>query len=302
MSDPVRAHVPLVPVPARQPPLDPGMAADDALRLVLLETLAQVRGNVPVVVQARDSEGLHQLRVGLRRLRTVLKMTGHDELDARAKGLLNTIGPARDGDVFLTELLLPVIAELGSRRGFDVLRARAERARDQAWAKAVALIAGPEFRGFDEDVAAAAVTWPDPAGIRAVAPAILDAALARARKRGRPFDELDPPERHRLRIALKKLRYAAEFFAPLYPKKTVKAWLKPLKELQDMLGHLNDVAQVESTLERLILGETGSALVQADLNGAAALLTGHYQVRADDVAAKAGKRWKKFRDAAPFWV
>ncbi len=175
--------------------------------------------------------------------------------------------------------------------------------RQSAWHTAIAVIADPAFRAFDDDVAAAArlIQWPEDAAIGTVAPALLDHALKRAKKRGRHFTELEPPARHRLRIALKKLRYAAEFFTPLYAKKTVKRWLEPLKDLQDVLGHLNDVAQVRGVVGRLLLEEAQSAVVQADLSHAAGLLLGFHQARGEAVAEKTGKQWKEFRDADPFW-
>ena len=308
MSEPARPQSLLVPVAARQPLLDTLVPADEALRVILFETLAQVNANVPVVVEARSSEGLHQLRVGLRRLRTALRLTESPsltELDARAKVFINLVGTARDLDVFLGELFVPAVTELGSRRGFDILMARAERLRDGAWQTAVAQIGGPEFRQFDEDVAAAArsVTWTSEAKtIGVVAPPVLDRALRRAKNRGRHFRELAPPERHRLRIALKKLRYASEFFAPLYPQNAVKRWIEPLKELQDMLGHLNDVAQVRSVVGRLLIGEAESASLQADLSHAAGLLQGFHQARSGAFVHKTYKRWKAFRATEPFWA
>lgn len=312
MSDPQRAPLALVPVSARQPLLDAQVPANEALRVILFEALAQVNANAPVVIEARNSEGLHQLRVGLRRLRTALRMTKSPvliELDARAKLFINLVGPARDLDVFLAELFVPAVTQLGSRRGFDILAERAERLRLGAWQTAMAQIASPEFRQFDEDVAAAArsITWSNEPGsetatVGAVAPVLLDHALKRARKRGRQFNKLEAPARHRLRIALKKLRYSAEFFAPLYPKKAAKAWLEPLKELQDMLGHLNDAAQVRGVVGRLLMEEAESATVQADLSHAAGLITGFHQARGEHVIAKTAKRWKVFRKAEPFWA
>jgi CHAD domain-containing protein len=305
MSEPARSRARLVPVSARAPLIDAEMPAGEALRVILFEALAQVNANLPVVVEARRGEGLHQLRVGLRRLRTALTLTdlpGLSELDARAKAIINKIGQARDLDVFVTEQLLPAVDALGSRRGFDILAARAERMRQHAWETAVAEASSPELRAFDDDVAAAAhaIAWTD-ATIGTVAPRLLDHALRRAKKRGRHFRDLDPPSRHRLRIALKKLRYAAEFCAPLYPKKTAKHWLAPLKELQDLLGHLNDVAQVRSVVGHL-LHEEASAGTQADLSHAAGLLQGFHQARGDALAHTTHKQWKAFRESPPFWA
>jgi CHAD domain-containing protein len=307
MSDPARPQALLVPVSARQPLLDSEVPGDEVLRVILFEALAQVSANVPVVIETRASEGLHQLRVGLRRLRTALTLTNSprlDELNARAKQFINLVGPARDLDVFLDELFHPAVTELGSRLGFDILAARATRARDMAWQTAIAQIASAEFHQFGDDIAAAAgsALWPEAATAGTIAPVLLAAALKRAKKRGRHFRTLAAPDRHRLRIALKKLRYSAEFFAALYPKAAVKEWLEPLKDLQDMLGHLNDVAQVRGAVGRLMLEEAQSASVQADLSHAAGLLQGFHHARCERFLGKTHKRWKLFRGADPFWA
>ncbi len=303
MSEPARPRT-LVPVSARAPLIDVDMPAGEALRVILLEALAQVNANVPVA-KARHSEGLHQLRVGLRRLRTALTLTdltGLAELDVRAKAIINKIGPARDLDVFVTELFPPAVGELGARRGFELLAERAERQRQRAWDAAIAEVSSSELRTFDNDVAAAAqaIEWPD--AIATVAPQLLDHAMRRANKRGRHFAQLDPPSRHRLRIALKKLRYAAEFFAPLYPKKTVKHWLAPLKELQDQLGHLNDVAQVRGVIETFLTESAAGAAMQAELSAAAGLLQGFHQTRSEAVARTTHQQWKAFRATPVFWA
>ena len=307
MSDPALPCAVPAPVSARQPLLDAMVPGDEVLRVILFEALAQVTANVPVVLEAHASEGLHQLRVGLRRLRTALTLTNTPvlgELNARAKLFINLVGPARDLDVFLEELFHPAVTELGSRLGFDILAARAMHARDAAWQTAVAQIASVEFHQFGDDIATAArsALWPEATTAGVMAPVLLAAALKRANKRGRHFRMLTAPDRHHLRIALKKLRYSAEFFAALYPKAAVKDWLEPLKELQDMLGHLNDVAQVRGTVGRLMLEEAQSASVQADLSHAAGLLQGFHHARSERYLGRTHKRWKAFRDAEPFWV
>ena len=69
---------------------------------------------------------------------------------------------------------------------------------------------------------------------------------------GRDFTGFSSEERHQLRIALKKLRYTAEFFRSLYPKEHAKPYLSALAQMQNCLGHMNDDAVVaEHLLERL---------------------------------------------------
>jgi CHAD domain-containing protein len=111
---------------------------------------------------------------------------------------------------------------------------------------------------------------------------------------------LDEHDRHRLRIALKKLRYAAEFFEPLYKKKRVKRYLRQLKGLLEDLGALNDVVVVRGTLTRL-LQEDGARKPNADLYFAAGLVNGWHNMRAARLGKKAVKRWDKFKRLDPFW-
>lgn len=299
------------PVMARAPLLDALVPAQEAFSVILFECLAHASANVPAVLEAGDSAGLHQLRIGLRRLRTALSGFGKTlpelmALNERAKAIANAVGPARDLDVFLDTLFAPAVAQLGPQSGFEILHGRALRARDKAWAQAVAEIAKPDFAKFQDDVAAAASAklWSGDGTLKlgSVAPHLLTTHLKRAKKRGHRIVEATVPERHALRIALKKLRYTGEFFAPLYKKKAVRSFAGSLKELQDLLGLLNDVAQVRMIVGRLMMDKTADASVQADISHAAGLLLGWHQARAEPVLHKATKRWKAFAKTEPFWL
>jgi CHAD domain-containing protein len=111
---------------------------------------------------------------------------------------------------------------------------------------------------------------------------------------------LDSYDRHRLRIALKKLRYAAEFFEPLYKKKHVGVYLKRLRALLDDLGALNDMVTVRGQLKQLAL-EDGSKRLDPDLCFAAGVIDGWHSARAHRLDQQAVKRWKKFKRTRPFW-
>lgn len=311
MSDPVRLYPVVVPVMARPPLIDGLMTREEAARAILFECLAHLSANVVPVVGGRNLEGLHQMRVALRRLRAALATFGDKspefmDLNARAKAFTNALGQARDLDVFLDELFMPAVCKMEPQQGFDILRARVERDRLRAWHAVIAEISSEGFARFQDDVAEMAQRqWqPDgdsiPVGI--VVPVMMGIHYKRAKKRGRHLKELDAHEWHRLRISLKKLRYAAEFFAPLYKTKAVKAWMEALKELQDLLGHINDVAQVRTMLARLMMEETPTAASLAELSHAAGLIQGWHQARAAHVAKKTLKRWDDFRDIAPFWA
>src|SRR5215469_3000611 len=106
--------------------------AADAFRLTLLQCKWHITANMPAV-EARDMEGMHQLRVGLRRLRVALSSFGGDfrnpQLEAiriRAKTLTSRLAPARDLDVITEELFEPAATANGALDAFEVLRKRAQ--------------------------------------------------------------------------------------------------------------------------------------------------------------------------------
>lgn len=299
MSDPQHARV--APVSAHPPLIDAAMVRAEAGRVVIFECLMHLAANVPSVVEDRDPEGLHQARVALRRLRAALvTFEAPPDLTAEAKSFTSSFGHARDLDVFIDELFLPVVATMGPQHGFEVLQTRAEHARGRAWNAVVQEVSSERFARFQDAVAEAAKQQTGAMAVGEIVPALLEPHHKRALKRGKALK--DPHTSHRLRIALKRLRYAAEFFAPLYDPKAVKSWMEPLKDLQDRLGHVNDAAQVRILLGRLMMEETESASLQAATSHAAGLLQGWHQANADRVAKKAVKRWKSFKRTEPFWL
>ncbi|HXM00171.1 MAG TPA: CHAD domain-containing protein, partial [Rhizomicrobium sp.] len=103
-----------LPVKARPAILARDIAAEDAFRLTLLQCKWHIASNIAAIVEAREVEGVHQMRVGFRRLRVALTAFGGDfrtpaleALGARAKRLADKLAPARDLDVFIDELLEP---------------------------------------------------------------------------------------------------------------------------------------------------------------------------------------------------
>jgi inorganic triphosphatase YgiF len=295
----------------------PDCTAEDAFRITLLHCLQHIARNVPAVAQMRDPEGVHQIRVGLRRLRAALSGFGDafrvppiENLRARAKTLADVFGETRDLDVFSTELLKPV-EDASKRPGLADLRLRLEELHRQSWDNTVNLVHSDDLTGFLIDFGAAveARVWREaarPAAIREperpareIACEALDKLLKKACKRARHLSRLGISERHRLRIALKKLRYSAEFFAPLFPADPVASFLRRLSKLQDLFGALNDAATAEAILRRLTAqadADAGTALREA-----AAFVDGWHQSRVDPMWTKAKTRWKRFAKAEPFW-
>ena len=124
-------------------------------------------------------------------------------------------------------------------------------------------------------------------------PNIADQAF---RKRGKQLAQLDANKRHKLRIQVKKLRYAAEFFSGLFQNKKAvrrqKKFMPALERLQDGLGDLNDIA----VDERLIASAAAPKRAFA-----AGLLTGREEARENEALSNAIDGYIKLVKAKSFW-
>jgi len=277
------------------------MTVEEAFRATVLECLAQVGGNAPAI-RARDPRGVHQIRVGLRRLQMALQSFGGyadtSELKAlgkRGRVLADAFGPARDLDVFADEFLAPVSRKFAAHESFIALGQALRHARGEAWDDALSEILNPDFGALLNDVAAAAESVPfDTTRIGKVSDRALDAHFKRVRKRAKRVGTRYSERTHRLRIALKKLRYAAEFFAPLYPRRKAAAYIKKLKTLLDRFGEANDVHEIGDMLARL-----GDA---PELRFAAGVVAGWHGAREKRLTNKALKSWRAFKKVKPFWA
>ncbi|MGH6878455.1 MAG: CHAD domain-containing protein [Rhizomicrobium sp.] len=312
---------------ARPSLLPPHAIACDAFRLTLVQCRWHIAANMVATVESRDIEALHQLRVGLRRLRVALISFGGEfrtsQLEAlklRAKSLTHDLALARDLDVFTGELLEPAASANGSKEAFAALRARAEGARRRAWDSAVLQIGGPHFRKFMADLADVLDrgAWPvsrsrgrsankTVVALETPAQCVAERMLAHRRrqacKRARRLETLSTAERHELRIVLKKLRYTAEFFAPFFDDVRVEKFVTRLSRMQDVLGALNDGAVAKNILETLVSADGADChAARSDISFVAGIVYGWHLERAAHTWRDAVRRWKKFAGTREFWT
>jgi triphosphatase len=300
-----RSLGPAKPVKTQGPYIASAMRPEQAFRAILSDCVAQITANAALLRAGRSVEGLHQLRVAFRRLDVALGVFGKafkqswlEDLRGRGKILSGRLSPARDLDVFVGELLAGP-PDIGSE-GFDQLRVQAESVRDAAWEAVAACVTGADFEAFADDMASLASSQLPLTRQRRLprtAARMLDRQVARVKKRGRKAR--DEAELHRLRIALKKLRYTAEFFAPLYPSKRVKQYLKKLRGLQTLLGDLNDIANVRAVVSQVVRRGNDN---QSPMCFAAGAVVGWYGAQTPHAAKQALKRYRKFRKVEPFWA
>ena len=297
---------PPTPMRANGVSLDPAMTAADAFAAVARQCLDQLHGNETPVIDASangpgDGEAVHQMRVGLRRLRAAISLFGPavrteqtQAIRAEAKWLAGELGEARDLDVLLAQGVSEVRAALPGEDGLWALSEDLDAARGDAYGRAVAAVSDARFT----DLLLATGAWIEGRGYlgsaealeRPVADFANDLLHRRHRKLMRAAADLgalDEPERHRLRIRVKKQRYAAEFFRSLYAERRAARYVKGLARLQEALGELNDAVTARRVLKDRIdhLERAGSNRV-GELRHAAGLVVG-WQAR------EAGRRWRK---------
>lgn len=262
--------------------LSPRSRIGKSFQLIAWSCLRQFALNAGAIEQGSFG-GVHQMRVGLRRLSTALTVFEKlidgpetDAVEAELEWLIGELGPARDFDVFVEKTLAPLSAESSEGAAVKLLLENVVARRDQALSRAQEAVTSDRFRQFVLRTALwiLAGEWSDMAeveGVRAdsrivsFARKTLEARTAKLVKKLSRVNEMDVAERHKLRLSVKKLRYTAEFFADVFPggAKQKRAFQKVLSGLQDDLGRLNDLA-----VHRRLGQELVEAWTIVDLNRA----------------------------------
>jgi len=289
------------------PLLSDSLAVGDAFAHVVAHLTATLLALAPSAAARDGMEPVHQMRVALRRLRSAMslfqRVTPCPELDVTKdalRGLGRVLGPARDWDVFTEETTarLDAFAEDAAVRR---LLLSARRRRAASYAALRDYLEGPEFRvlGVRLSGLAALRPWQSvPAGDDAKEVTLSEFAahqLARLRRKMRSEDadiaHLPADELHMLRIHAKRLRYAAEFFAPLFPGKAMPRYIRRVSAVQAELGVLNDGAVTAK-----LVAELGRPPGYA-----AGVVAGDVAARAGNSRARIATAWRKLSRAPTGW-
>jgi triphosphatase len=258
-----------------------------------------------------DPEPVHQMRVAVRRLRSALSIFGDaasgpaiERARAGLKTLGGVLGPARDWDVFVTETCLPVGSAFAKDQSVTRLLAAAERRRTTSYAALRGFLSDVAFRRLGLELASLAYTAILREGLegeaaldvelREFAGRVLDRRLKRLLEPGDDLLGLPADALHAVRLHGKRMRYATEFFAAVFPGKGVRRFLEHLTDLQERLGQINDGAVAEG-----LLGELG---LSREHGHAAGVIRGFIAARRDKGSGKINRAWAKFRCQDPFWA
>jgi inorganic triphosphatase YgiF len=297
-----------------------GTRTRDTFGLIGRACLRQITANESALLNG-DAEGVHQMRVGLRRLRAAISLFGAilDDGETAAikrelKWLTGELAPARELEVLIKRVVAPVKKRRSREQGVSSLSRQFAERRASALDRAREAINSARFRLFALDVAAwlEIGQWRSPqddlvldSGDRPIemfAAEQLERRFRKLRKKRKAFAKLDPLQKHKLRIQAKKLRYAADFFADLFAGKPAarrkRKFLDALERIQDAFGDLNDI-----TVDQKMIRSTRKRTRQAAQNGAfaAGLLTGREDARLDSAMAKATAAYAGFAKAKAFW-
>jgi triphosphatase len=291
--------------------LEKNIRVGTAFRRLVGAELGHILANQPAASML-DIEGIHEMRVGVRRLRSLLALfrrtldpQGALTFDAGLKRLGQVLGAARDWDVFCTQILPEAESHGRIADSASQLRQGAETQRHAAHVMLQQALEQPGFTALSVGMAA----WLDPAStstpvlmteedqrpLRKLAPDLMDRLARKVTKRGGRRRKRSADQLHDLRKALKKLHYSAEYVAALYSEKPTKRFLRACKRLQKALGDSNDCTMVIRLAEKLC------AAPREEMVPAVAAMVRWSEKRRDKALGNLPKAWTQFDDTPAFW-
>jgi inorganic triphosphatase YgiF len=291
--------------------LAPDLSAVEVFRRIIAAALGHLMMNRPAA-WCGSAEGVHQMRVAIRRLRAALVLfKPHLEPHATARfedelrRLGQVFGAARDWDVFCLEMLPGAFSTAGAGSWRDLLAPPAEAKREAAHRQVTRELDSPAFTTLVLGLAAWVEAGREHLGvvgdaalddrIGRLAGCLLDRLAQKVDRRARHLGQSSDAERHALRKSLKKMRYAVDDLRAIYPADDTAAYQRGCKRLQQVLGRLNDAVTATALAFRLSEG------ARADLAGAAAALAEYHSRGRSAALHKLDKRWQRFAAEKRFW-
>jgi inorganic triphosphatase YgiF len=297
------------PKKSRDAPLPRDAALDQAFAWTVGAPLQGFVDNIPAAL-AGIPEGIHQARVALRQVRSMLvfyapylELSARERFNNAIREMGEVLGIARDWDVFLDETVcdatragvpadwIAALSELAEARRKAAHAAVRLRLESKAPAE---LVLGLEA-WIGESAWASDPPHHPQTPVRKILPELLDRLADKVERRGRNIGRISARALHPLRKSVKKLRYSAESASGLYGGKSVKRYVKACKNLQTILGAIND-ARVTTRLLAEIVPEDSAAL-----GAAAGALQRWNANRQKGVRRDLEKAWGKLKSAGPFW-
>jgi triphosphatase len=279
----------------------------EAFTAILASASRQILVNRAALLETDDPDAAHQMRIGLRRLRSALKALrpvavsqSLTAFDRAARQVANSVEALRDADVLISAIYAPIEATASDRSGFADLSGALTRYRRAKREEVRASLQGPAWTRLQLYL----TLWPrtleenDRLGrpVKKLARKVLRKAWKKPARYAANLDRLTGEQRHQMRKALKKLRYQAEFFAPLFSASETEAFISELRALQDVFGYINDVRMAAKLVEIGSQAGAGGNAVRA-----ASYILGRHEAEAEHVWHGALPAWRALKRVPRYW-
>ena len=267
--------------------IDPAMSVGDSFAAIAQPCVAHVLASADYAYKSSDPEGIHELRVSVRRMRAAFAVfrgampkNYRFRIGDELRVLQRKLGMAREWDVLVEETIASMPQRLRKQRSSEELILIAQTKRLEGYKKAHAAMRNTHYTDvllrlgswIESQFGLGAPPTRERKWMRNVlarpAPRFASEVMRdyhdKARKLGKEIRKLDRVEFHRLRIRIKKLRYATEFFGSIWPG--TKRYLSALKDLQQVLGALHDATVAEMLVAHLKTGGGDAKFATAPVN------------------------------------
>ena len=297
---------------SKNAPITTKQTVEEAFQTIMQVNFDHLHAWEPISYDGKDTYGVRKVRVSLRRMRSALPIFRaafpRNVTDPWAKELkwaATQLGPARDLDVLIHEHLSEQVDTAGKEKLLDF----AKQTRDDAYAQVRAMLDSKRYARFKREFSKwiKNKAWRDELSgknrrllrknIVPFAVKALNKCERRVLKAGSNIKSRSDEELHRLRIQCKKLRYAAEFFTPLFEREHMRNYINRLKELQDMLGMMHDIAVIKEGMLAPLLDSVKDKEAHRFGETFMTEQRGQYS----DVQKTLFKRWKGFASTKAPW-
>ena len=296
----------------------PDVTVEDGMRAAFRACVRQWFANQTAAYDGRDIEGVHQMRVALRRLRSAFVFFADfiadppsTHFNEESKWVANSLGPARDWDVFIAETLAPILNQSPRHAGLLALVEAARAGRHKGYEASRIAMISPRYTAFVlhfcgwverdgwREGASDKLRKRVKAPLTQHAGPLLEKRYRHVRSLGQDFANLTFTQKHELRISIKKLRYAGDFYRSLYPGDDTRPFRSAVMAMLKGLGRLNDLTVATRLCDELVGGadSTDAALLE---EGTKAVL-GWYGALADTASDDLADAWRAFRKAKTYW-
>ncbi len=295
------------------------LSVSQTLSEIINGCIGNIIDNEAAALDGKDSEGVHQMRVSIRRIRSSLSVYHRYFEPARVvwlkkelRWLGSSLGPAREWDVFLMETLaivegigvdpraitaLATLAKPRQRAGYKLVRAtlKSDRyaklilsltafAATEGWLPRKKLIRPPILSPINEH-----------------ARSILNRPYRKLIKAGKGLKSQTPAQRHQVRIKVKKLRYIVDLLGSLFSSRNSKLFRKKLARLQSQFGQLNDITQASLLIEELMRPSPNFPQPNDRAQLGAGMVLDWHAHKLHALEQALFNDWSAFRSLAPPW-